>query len=73
LRGRFFGSFFAPPAAKKRTKQTFSFYFAGARGWRGAFGRAGLFGALPQTPPKNFLKKVFGTFKNFLVFRPSRK
>ena len=31
----FFGSFFAPPAAKKRTKQTFSFYFAGARGVSG--------------------------------------
>jgi hypothetical protein len=39
----------------------------------GLLGARGVFGALPQTPPKNFLKKVFGTFKNFLVFRPSRK
>jgi hypothetical protein len=35
--------------------------------------KLGDFGALPQTPLKNFLKEVFKNFKNFyrwVVFRP---
>jgi hypothetical protein len=64
----FFWFFFCASSRQKKNEANTFRLASRPRG-----GCAGVFGALPQTPPKNFLKKVFGAFKNFLVFRPSRK